>query len=311
VAGLTLFPLRNARPAALIAAGLVMLSMLMVESRFDARELRRARVEAAIAEKAAASGQPLTQEQKDAKKEWTEHLEEMRPSPEKVAKSVADHRAGYLTMLARRAHSVFRSQSEEFYREGFFDAAGMMLVGMGLMKLGVLSARCGSKVDYGLMAVGYGLGVPLNIATGYHVWASGFDAIALSDMNFWYSPGRLAVALGHVGLVLAVYRSGLFPGLLARLAAVGRMALTNYLGTSLVCTFLFEGHGFGLYDRLSRSQLLVVVFAVWAVQLALSPLWLRHFRYGPAEWLWRSLTYGRRQPLRGNPEVKRLIADGE
>jgi uncharacterized protein len=78
------------------------------------------------------------------------------------------------------------------------------------------------------------------------------------------------------------------------------MALSNYLMQTLVCTTLFEGWGFALFGRLDRLQLLGVVVGVWLLQLLLSPLWLRWFRFGPMEWLWRSLTYGRLYPLRAD-----------
>ena len=83
---------------------------------------------------------------------------------------------------------------------------------------------------------------------------------------------------------------------LAPLAYVGRMALTNYLLQTLICTTLFYGYGFGLYGRsgLGRHPL---TLAIYAVELAWSAWWLRRFRFGPMEWLWRTLTYGRRQPM--------------
>ena len=80
-------------------------------------------------------------------------------------------------------------------------------------------------------------------------------------------------------------------------AAVGQMALTNYLLHTVICTTIFYGHGFGYYGSVDRLEQLGVVIGVWVVQLVASPLWLRRFRYGPAEWVWRSLTYGAPQPL--------------
>jgi uncharacterized protein len=82
------------------------------------------------------------------------------------------------------------------------------------------------------------------------------------------------------------------------LAAVGRTALSNYLGQSLVCTMIFYGHGFGLFGKVERWQQALIVVGVWAVQIVLSLVWLRYLRYGPAEWAWRSLTYWRLQPMR-------------
>jgi uncharacterized protein len=77
------------------------------------------------------------------------------------------------------------------------------------------------------------------------------------------------------------------------------MAFSNYLFTSLICTTLFYGYGFGLYGHLSRAALYLVVVGVWALMLLWSKPWLEHFRYGPLEWLWRSLARLRLQPMRG------------
>jgi uncharacterized protein len=76
------------------------------------------------------------------------------------------------------------------------------------------------------------------------------------------------------------------------------MALTSYLSHSLICTVLFYGWGFGLFATLTRFQLMGVVLGIFLFQLIVSPIWLKHFRFGPAEWLWRSLTYGKLQPMR-------------
>ena len=83
----------------------------------------------------------------------------------------------------------------------------------------------------------------------------------------------------------------------ASLAAVGRMALTNYLATTVICTTLFDGYGFGLFGELQRWQLYLVVPAIWALQLVASPIWFRYYLFGPMEWFWRSLTYWKEQPL--------------
>jgi len=121
----------------------------------------------------------------------------------------------------------------------------------------------------------------------------------------WFLAGYAAVAIGGPLLCFA-YASGLallvagepWRQRLAPLGAAGRMALTNYLLQSLVCTTLFYGYGVGLLGRLGAAAGLALALALWAAQLGLSVLWLRHFRYGPAEWLWRSLTYLRAQPMR-------------
>jgi uncharacterized protein len=84
-------------------------------------------------------------------------------------------------------------------------------------------------------------------------------------------------------------------------APVGRMAFSNYLAQSLIMGVIFYGYGFGLFGRTSVTAALAIALAVYAAQAALSAWWLKRWRYGPVEWLWRSLMYGRRQPMRSSP----------
>ena len=88
------------------------------------------------------------------------------------------------------------------------------------------------------------------------------------------------------------------PRLRARLAAAGQMPLTGHLMQTPICSTLFYGYGLGWFGHLERYQILLVAVAIWIFQLWLSPLWLRHCRFGPMEWVWRSLTYWKRQPFR-------------
>jgi uncharacterized protein len=112
--------------------------------------------------------------------------------------------------------------------------------------------------------------------------------------NYWAS---ILVALGWVGAVMLVCKTEPLRALTKPLAAVGQMALTNYLGQTIICTTIFYGHGFGLFGSVSRVQQILIVAGVLAFGLIVSPIWLRFFRFGPFEWLWRSLTYLRLQPM--------------
>jgi uncharacterized protein len=136
------------------------------------------------------------------------------------------------------------------------------------------------------------LGVYLNFAAAWDVRYSFFLG---NQLNGWAS---ILVALGWIGAVLLAWQSSAFAALGKRLAAVGRMAFTNYILQTLICTTIFYGHGLGLFGRVDRVGQMGIVVAVWIVQLAISPIWLARFHYGPLEWLWRSLTYWHRQPLR-------------
>ncbi len=298
VAGLLLYPFRRQSARFLTIAGLLVLALLVPRSILEARHLDRLRAGSEAAAAAVAAGRTPTAEQEEARDELRERLKEMKPSPAEVAREIDDHRAGYVKSFVRRARHVNEGESSGFYNFGLFDVAGMMLLGMGLLKLGLFTAARPPRFYAALVLAGYGLGVPLNWWIAARDAASGFDPMVMYVDYSGYDIGRLLVALGHIGVVMLVCRSGWLASLTSRLAAVGQMALTNYLMHTLICVALFEGYGLGLFGRLHRHQLMYVVVPIWIAQLALSPVWLRRFRFGPMEWLWRSLTYWQRQPMR-------------
>ena len=112
--------------------------------------------------------------------------------------------------------------------------------------------------------------------------------------------GNLPACLGYLGLVVTMLHSrGAFSSIRV-LAPLGRMALTNYLSQSILCALIFYGFGLGLYGQVTGYQLYGVVMLVWGLQLSWSSWWLKHFRLGPFEWVWRSITYQRAQAWRAD-----------
>jgi len=127
---------------------------------------------------------------------------------------------------------------------------------------------------------------------------SNFDPVIISKADQSYQIGRLFTTLGHIGLFMLFIKSGILRFLQKSLAAVGKLALTNYLTHSVVTSIIFYGDGFALFGELERYELYYIVAAIWIMQLIFSPIWLKYFLYGPAEWVWRSLTYQQKQPFR-------------
>jgi uncharacterized protein len=111
----------------------------------------------------------------------------------------------------------------------------------------------------------------------------------------------LLLALGYAAAIVLLIRSGRWCGVTDRLAMVGRMALSNYLAQSILCTTLFSSHGLRLYGSVPRVGLVPIVLAVWALELWWSPRWLARHPSGPVEWGWRSLAALERQPWRRVP----------
>ena len=176
---------------------------------------------------------------------------------------------------------------------------GLMLLGMALYRSGLLDAQRRSPAATTCLIFGFGLGIPLT-ATGYLANASdgwqGVDTMFANSLwNYW---GSVGVALGWTGLVMLLCRAAWFAKAGKILAAVGRMAMTNYLAQSILCAVFFYGWGFGWYGHLGYAGQLVVVAVIWTAQLVWSVWWLKVFRFGPAEWVWSSLTYLRVQSWR-------------
>lgn len=296
--GLLLYPLRKLSPRSLIIAGLLVLAVLVPKHLLEAHEINAMHAKAAETERVIASGQEPTQEQQKAQEQWQEKLKERKPDQAHIAENIKTMRGSYPAIFKFFVGLTTNLQSVFFYRWGFWDVAGMMLLGMGLFKLGVFSA-VRSRRFYALMAVfGYGIGIPLNAYVAATLLASNFDVLRALTLATTYDVGRLAIALGHISILLLVYKAGLLKWLTSRLAAVGQMALSNYVMHTVICTLLFYGYGFGLFGQLQRVQLFGVVLAIWSFQLIVSPIWLRYFRFGPVEWVWRQLTYQQRLPLR-------------
>jgi uncharacterized protein len=122
--------------------------------------------------------------------------------------------------------------------------------------------------------------------------------------------GFLGMAMFYVSAITLLFQRPAFRRLLLLLAPVGRMALTNYLGQSVIGVLLFYGIGFGLIGRFGPALCFAFTVGIFAVQLLVSHLWLARFRFGPAEWVWRSMTYGKAQPMRlpDNPRAAALAA---
>ncbi|GJM18726.1 MAG: hypothetical protein DHS20C14_09390 [Phycisphaeraceae bacterium] len=178
----------------------------------------------------------------------------------------------------------------------FWQITGLMALGIALARLGVYTGQRSAKFYATLALVGIPVGLAITLGVAHFV--EGLNS-PLSGM-YWMAVAQLAgapLALGYAGLVLLGTRAAVLRPLAAALAAVGRMALTNYLLQTVICTSIFYGHGLGLYGSVQFPLLWFVVGAVWIVNIAFSLLWLSIFRFGPAEWVWRSLTYRRPQPL--------------
>ncbi|MCP4570660.1 MAG: DUF418 domain-containing protein [FCB group bacterium] len=297
--GLILYPLRRVSPRWLIVPAIIMI--LVASSLYFGigRFFEYASETAADAQVALNADETLDTEQEMMQKMWKEMSRDLMPSPEYIAQEIETQRGGYAGIFISRAEKVIMLQTAGLVMFIAWFIGGMMLLGMALMKLGVFSGERSTRFYKTMMVIGYGAGLPFVIYGAYRLIVADFNILVeftvSGPITYVFSP---LVALGHVGAVMLAYKNGFLPKLQARLAAVGRMALTNYLMHSIVMTTIFYGYGLGQFNRFSRFELLGFVFSMWALQLYLSPWWLKRFRFGPVEWLWRTVTYRKFQPMR-------------
>jgi len=296
---LFLYPCRKLKASTLLIAGAVVVlcgvgyRTIRLESRIHLAQ------RAEEAKRLQAAGKTLTEAQKEEVQAWDKIVASQHPDQKELVQEAAEMRGGYGSVFRHNAPIVIDEQGAGFYRFGFFDSLGMMLIGMGLLQTGFLSGEWKKPKYIATALIGYGVGLPLGTVCTWQVWRHNFEPLAIAKWEFLpYDVQRVFVGMAHAAVVLLIVKAGALKWITRPLGAVGQTALSNYLGTTVICTLIFDGWGLGLFGRLQFYQLFYVVAAIWAVNLIVSSLWLKYFRFGPVEWVWRSLTYWKRQPMR-------------
>lgn len=221
-----------------------------------------------------------------------------RPEPEVYFAEIDALRGGFAEQLSIRIPASLYFQTILFLSWTGWRVAGLMLIGMALFKWGVLTTERSPRFYVRMVLIGFLVGLPL-IMTGVYLNFSAFWSLKYSmflgvQFNYW---GSLFVSAAFIGVIMLWSKSDLFEKLKDALAAAGRMAFTNYLLQTVICTFIFYGHGLGQFGKVERWGQLLIVIGIWILILVISPLWLRRFRFGPVEWLWRTLTYFKFQSM--------------
>lgn len=274
--GMLVYLLRNRSPFTLILVGLLAVAVGSANSLFAHASMPNWPADAI----------------RDLEQGW-------RPSAETIASEIAAYTGPYLGQFSNRAPASFFFQTFLILMEFIWRAGGLMLIGMGLYKLEVFSAKRSTFFYAALIAAAVFIGIPVILYGVRRNESLNWDLrtcfFAGMQFNYW---GSLLVSLGWIGLIMLLCKHDLARPLTRRLAAVGQMAFTNYIMQTLLCTFIFYGHGLGYFGKVDRTGQILIVFGLFLFQLILSPIWLRSFRFGPLEWLWRSLTYARLQPMR-------------
>ncbi|HEX8449516.1 MAG TPA: DUF418 domain-containing protein [Allosphingosinicella sp.] len=217
-------------------------------------------------------------------------------SPEARAQEFAIYRGGYAGILADRVRDQALAPIKGLGLFGW-ETLAYFLLGMAALRSGFLTGGWSDERYRRAALIGFGIGIPAYSLLAWLLVRDGFTAPGILALSMAATvPIRPLMVIATASLIiLATRKSG---ALTERIAAAGRAAFTNYLGTSLLMTTLFYGYGFGWFGTIGRAQLWLVVLAIWGLMLLWSKPWLDRFRYGPLEWLWRSLARGEAQPMR-------------
>ena len=298
VTALFLYAFRKLPARTLLIVGLVAFALGAVWSAKEAQDKLAVYRPAQAAQLVPATER--TVQQKKAIEKW----EEQRiagPPPPAVREMRKGMNGGYFSAQRTLGPIIAHFESWNLYRF-FTDFFGMMMIGMALFKFGVLTLEARTRTYLAMAGAGYAIGLPMNIYEADLIMGNAFSSLGYAEGLITYDFSRLALTTGHLGLLCLFLRSGVLSWLRHAMAAVGRMALTNYLTHSVVALIIFVFLGY--WGALERHQLYYIVLAIWVAQLIVSPLWLQNFHFGPVEWLWRYLTYLQAPPFRkGRPDA--------
>ena len=314
IAGLIVLPFASAKPRTLAIGAAIALAGVSVYLAAHQLPKRDIIAQGPALEARASARQVLAPPDRKTLETWQHWRTGQFATPGEIDKQRAARLGGYADNFRYLAKMSFEWLFEwKDTLRWVFDAAGFMLVGMLLYRLGWIQGKA-TRRNYLLVAlIGYALGVPLKTLEALRDWDLMMGVANPDFILFWLpaatmQAARLLVTLGHAGLFLWCWKA--FNLRLVPLQALGRMAFTGYLGQSILGAVIFSGFGLGLWGQLSFAGLWLTAAIIWAIEMAFAMAWLSRFSMGPFEWIWRTLTYGRAPALKlATPRQRLARAD--
>jgi uncharacterized protein len=308
VCGLIAYLFRKMKPIYL-ALGVPVVAILgFTASTFFYQNIRTQLLAYNDAKAAQTKNITLSAQQQKALINWEAIRKEFIPNTAEAAEHTKKIKGNYNSAASYLRPEAFKGETK-FLIFGIGDPLALMLLGMALFKWGFLSGTWSKRKYLNTILIGYGIGLPLVIynyyfnVIHYPTVAAGLERMAVTPISWIgliYPFQRIFLVLAHSSVLILILQSGALKGFMQRLAAVGRMAFTNYVMHTVICTLVFFGYGLNYYAEWQYYQLYYLVIIIWLLQLWLSPLWLKYYLFGPLEWCWRSLTYWQRQPFKRN-----------
>jgi uncharacterized protein len=298
IVGMFAFSFRHLKPKQLIIWATVILLIGTARNIEEYYQTKHKFETATAANIKISKGETLNKEESKSIKEWDELVEDENATPEQLKDEISARDKGYFSVVMHKAPENQVAQTTFLYQYDFWDILAMMLLGMTFLKTGILKAAKSNRFYWIMALIGYVIGLTTNYYETSQIMSHNFSLLSIYKSFNTYHLGRVFTTFGNLAVIVLFIKSGWLPFLQRSLAAVGQMAFTNYIMHTIICITIFLGFGFAMYGKLQRYELYYIVFSIWIFQLIVSPIWLRYFLLGPLEWMWRSLTYGERQPFR-------------
>jgi uncharacterized protein len=298
--GLLLFPFRNLSPKNLLWIAFALLAIGVYRQNSDLYHDKEVISKGEVVAAMQATKQALTDVQKEDLAAYTSLKDKASPAGIlKEAQKDEKHLKGqsYLSIFRYYRDINMSIQSEEFYRGYIWDILVFFFIGMALYKNGYLVGKKSNNLYAIIAVVGIGVGLWMNYVNKHMAYTLRFDSLQMRKQLVFqsYELRRVFQTVGYLSLLVLAYKAVPFRRIMHVFAPVGQMAFTNYLSQSIITSILF--YGFGLFATLQRYEAYYIVGAIWLFQVVTSNLWLRYYKFGPFEWVWRSLTYMKKQPM--------------
>jgi uncharacterized protein len=311
ILGMMLFAFRRLKPKYLLVAAFICLLLQTLRENADFYRDKALIHQGEMIARVDTSQTKLSPPQKENFQEYQEFkknntIEAKKKNMERISQRM---QGSYSSVYRQQSEFAFRMETTGMFYLAFFDVLLFMFVGMAFYKNGLLLGRAPATTYWVLFVIGLGTGLVLSYLRLQPLLKYNFDNYAYTK-NVWfqfYGISRVFRALGVFGAIMLLYKSGAFKWLFSLMRPVGQMAFTNYLSQSVLCGLFFYGIGFGYFGKLQYHQMYYVVIVVWVIEIVWSHIWLRYFQFGPMEWLWRSLTYWKKQPLKKEKKTEAAL----
>jgi uncharacterized protein len=298
IVGMFAFSFRHLKPKYLLIGATV---ILLISTLFVVKDFYKYKTDytkSIEAKTKQAKGVLISKEEMASIEKWAAFTKQEKVTPEQLKEEMDARSKDYWSIVMHKLPINQYMQTSFLYFINFWDTLAMMLWGMAFFKLGILKAEKSNKFYWLMAIIGYSIGITINYFETSDIVNSNFSILSFYKNFQTYQLGRIPTTCGHIALIMLFVKSGILPFLQKSLAAVGQMAFTNYVMHSIICNIIFLGYGFSMFGKLQRYELYFIVISIWVFQLIASPIWLKYFRFGPLEWVWRSLTYWQQQPFK-------------